>query len=395
MKFIINPFYKTAKSKFTLDSIKTGISLSIKLANQYNSEKNVSNEFELIGVGNSAEGKVYSLNNTLFCLKISKLGKHVGGSQEKQFQLNEQCFQAISNKEVKIENISYQLSTIRTIAVATNDEYAYSLMPRLDDCLRLWDEDNIPFKDKDNWDVISEIKDILRAYARIHAIGEESFVGSMDINGNNLMVDIKNKKIYLIDPYVPEFIESENTLLLDKIIMESWLYNYLEALAKTSLSNWYVVGSAIAQTIWNYKHKFDEKYEIKDIDIIYFDNHDLTAEAEKKIKQEIQHKLPKSDINIHIVNVARLHLCYEQEFGKKISQYKTSEDAIDNWPTTATAIGVRMSTNNELAIYAPFALDDLINLIVRPNKKLINEDVYSKNVEEWTKIWKDLKIIDW
>lgn len=65
-------------------------------------------------------------------------------------------------------------------------------------------EENIPFKDKDNWEVIRSIKRKLARYARKNGIGTEQFIGDMDVNGNNLMVDVDRKTIYFIDPYIPQ-----------------------------------------------------------------------------------------------------------------------------------------------------------------------------------------------
>jgi len=395
MNFIINPFYKSKKSGLDLESIQKSVNSAVELIYQYNNNIINSKDFILIGEGNNANGKVYSIVNSSFCLKISKLGKHVGENQERQFLLNEQCIEAIENKKVNIEGDLYDLTSIRTIAVAVDERLAYTLMIRLDGVIRLWDEQNVIFKDKDNWEIIKEIKNILREYAKIKDIGEESFIASMDINGNNLMVDIIKRKIFLIDPYVPEAIQTENELLFEEVIMGSWLYEYLEIFAKIDIPNWYIGAGTIAQTIWNYLHKFEGKYGIKDVDVIYYDLKNASSKAEVNIKNKLIAILPKKDIEVDVVNEARVHLWYESMFGKKITQYKSSEDAINSWPTTATSIGIRMNINNELKVYATFGLDDLMNMIIRPNKKLINEKIYNEKVLRWKSIWPLLKFHSW
>lgn len=198
LNFKINPYFqKDNNHKITLEEIDFGINKANKLIDLFLGNKELKDAI-LIGEGNNAKGKVYSLVGTKFCLKISELGKHVGKYQELQFKLNDECINAINNKIVNIEGEDYSLGCIPAVAVAVDNKYAYTLMIRHDNTVRLWDEENIHFKDKENWDLIKELNSIMRNY------GGEEFVKAMDVNGNNILVDKDEKVLYLIDPYVPE-----------------------------------------------------------------------------------------------------------------------------------------------------------------------------------------------
>lgn len=189
--FILNPYYKERESE-----IINALTIVNRLLDQfYNNTKSFEESTELIGEGNDAGGKVYSINGTEYCLKISKLSKYVGKNQEKQFELALECMKAIKDKSVTIEGDKYALKTEPPVAVMVDEINAYTLMYRLDNTVRLWDE-AISFKDKDNWVVIRKVKKIMREF------GGEDFVVAMDINGNNMLVDQDKKVIYLIDPYV-------------------------------------------------------------------------------------------------------------------------------------------------------------------------------------------------
>ncbi len=196
LTFNINLYYQNTLDIVSSTEILDAINSSIKAIESKELENN--KIFELIGEGNDAKGKVYSLIGTKFCLKISSLSKFVGKSQEKQFEINERGMQAIKGKTVEIEGQIYSLQIIPVVAVAVDENNAYTLMIRHDSTIRLWDEEKIPFIDKDNWDVIRAIKKIIRDF------GGEKFIEEMDVNGNNLLVDLRNKVIYLIDPYVPD-----------------------------------------------------------------------------------------------------------------------------------------------------------------------------------------------
>jgi hypothetical protein len=47
-------------------------------------------------------------------------------------------------------------------------------------------------------------------------------------------------------------------------------------------------------------------------------------------------------------------------------KYSNTENAISYWPETATAIAVRLNSKNIVEILAPYGLNDLFNLIVKP-----------------------------
>ena len=49
--------------------------------------------------------------------------------------------------------------------------------------------------------------------------------------------------------------------------------------------------------------------------------------------------------------------------------------------------------NNKLIVCAPYGLNDLFNLILRPVKIDFTEEDYEKKVTKWTSKWKLLKVI--
>ena len=139
VRFTINSTYKNNTSLISEAEINEAINIANRLIFEYkNNLDKIS--FDIIGIGNDAQGKVYNLSNTKCCLKVSKLGKHVGIEQEKQFDLMDKCRDAIKGQSVIIEGEKYILDCIPTIGVAVDEENAYSLMIRRDNIVRMWDE---------------------------------------------------------------------------------------------------------------------------------------------------------------------------------------------------------------------------------------------------------------
>ncbi len=153
-----------------------------------------------------------------------------------------------------------------------------------------------------------------------------------------------------------------------------YLLEVIKATETLGLPNCFVAGACIAQTYWNLHHGFSPEMYIKDIDMVYFDAHDLSEKSEASHQQRVQTHFAHLPIPLDIKNEARVHLWYEQKFGYEIAPYGSSEQAIDTFPITAGCIGIRKEAGDYM-IYAPFGYDDLFNYIVRPNKKQITKEM--------------------
>lgn len=184
--------------------------------------------------------------------------------------------------------------------------------------------------------------------------------------------------------------------VLEEIIMSSGMIR--EALVRAKrlgLNNYYIGAGCITQTVWNYLSGKPLEYGIKDIDLVYFDDKNLDFESEDRVISEVKNLFSDFDIEVDVKNQARVHLWYKSRFGNEIEPYLTLEAAINTWPATASAIGIRLGLNNEFIVYAPYGLNDLFGKVVRANKVQIMKQVYENKVSNWVKKWPDLKVIPW
>jgi hypothetical protein len=161
-----------------------------------------------------------------------------------------------------------------------------------------------------------------------------------------------------------------------------------------NLEQYYIGAGCITQSIWNYLCGFPLDTGIKDIDFVYYDS-DLSYDKECEVIETVKKLFSGLPFSIDIKNQARVHLWYEQHFGYPIKPYESLEDAINSWPTTATAIGLRRNADGEYKIYAPFGLNDLFGLTVRANKVQITKEIYEKKANRWIAIWPELTVIPW
>ena len=161
-----------------------------------------------------------------------------------------------------------------------------------------------------------------------------------------------------------------------------------------ALPNCWLVAGAVIQSFWNREYGFSPIHGINDIDIIYFDASDLTEETENEHYERINSRFEDFGIRFDVKNEARVHLWYEERFGYPIVAYDSAEAAMETFPTTAGSIGVRHN-GQALEAFAPFGFDDLMNLVVRPNKRQITRSIYEKKVERWRSNWPQVKYLGW
>ncbi|WP_270181053.1 nucleotidyltransferase family protein [Alkalihalobacillus sp. CinArs1] len=181
--------------------------------------------------------------------------------------------------------------------------------------------------------------------------------------------------------------------MLEDIVHKNETIERVLNVAHAELENYYIGAGSIVQTVWNSLSGNPLNHGIGDIDIIYYDE-DLSREKEKRTEEHLQALLHDVPLEIDVKNEARVHLWYEEKFGKKIEQYESLEDAINSWPTTATALGVRKDDEGNFRIYAPFGLNDLFTMTVRANKTMVTREVYEAKAAKWTSKW-DLRVIPW
>ena len=189
---------------------------------------------------------------------------------------------------------------------------------------------------------------------------------------------------------LPTQIRSLQTILMESPTISEVLHR-VEALG---LPACYLGAGCIAQTVWNHFSGEEPAAHIKDLDLAYFDPHDLTKESEAGHEEEAETLFKDIPIGIDVKNQARVHLWYEAHFGYPIDPYPSVEAAISSWPTTATCIGVR-NHKEDFIVHAPYGLNDLFGMIVRPNKIQITEEIYLEKINRWKACWPALKIVPW
>lgn len=169
----------------------------------------------------------------------------------------------------------------------------------------------------------------------------------------------------------------------------------VERASLLGLQGYYIGAGCLVQTVWNVISNYDINHGIKDIDIVYYDNQRMSKEDEESIQEKAFKLYSDIPLKIDIKNQARVHLWYEEKFGFPIQPYRSVEEAINTWPTTASAVGVRRADDGIWKAYAPYGFNDMFGMIVRANKTMITKDIFYNKAERWVSQWPLLEIIPW
>lgn len=187
----------------------------------------------------------------------------------------------------------------------------------------------------------------------------------------------------------------ERQQFLSAVLENPVIGTILERMPRLGLGDWYLTAGGVFQTVWNVVSGRDPHVGIKDYDVFYFDDSDLSYDAEDTVIQRVRTLFSDLTADIEVRNEARVHLWYEQKFGVPATPFTSCEDAINHFASTTCCYGVRTDSLGAVHVYAPHGFQDLFALIVRPNPVLAPRSVYETKTARWVQEWPALTVVPW
>lgn len=185
--------------------------------------------------------------------------------------------------------------------------------------------------------------------------------------------------------------ESKFQERLINIVYESpWFMAALEAVCNLGLSSWCIGAGAVRNLVWDKLHGFNQPSILPDIDVVYFDAENLTAEHDAELQNELADLFP--DTPWEVINQAAVHTWYEDYFGQSVAPFTSLQNAIASWPEYATCVGVTLIADNTIEVIAPHGLEDLFALLIRHNPTRASVGMYRERLaqkrysERWPKV---------
>ncbi|MEG0483614.1 MAG: nucleotidyltransferase family protein [Acinetobacter sp.] len=155
----------------------------------------------------------------------------------------------------------------------------------------------------------------------------------------------------------------------------------------------YLSAGVIRNLVWSELHQQQYKIEHTEIDVIFYDLTNQYSE-QQGLTRLLNQQFPENEWDV--VNQAFVHTWYKTDRGLSISQYSSLIDALSVWVETATAVAVRLLENDDLEIIAPFELNDLFELKLRWNNRLVSREVFIQRVQskQFLEKWNKLRIVE-
>ncbi len=168
----------------------------------------------------------------------------------------------------------------------------------------------------------------------------------------------------------------------------------LARLPTLGLADVWLVAGCLFQTVWNLRTGRPPAENIADYDIFYFDDSDLSWEAEDREIRRAAALFADLPVTIELRNQARVHLWYGERFGPGYPQLRSSRDSIDRFLACATCVGIQPARDGTLTLYAPYGLDELERGILRPNPRNLRADRFAEKATRYRARWPWLTVAD-
>jgi uncharacterized protein len=178
---------------------------------------------------------------------------------------------------------------------------------------------------------------------------------------------------------------------LEEIIRSTgWLVRALEAARSVDAPDWLIGAGAVRTAVWDRLHGYENPTSVDDIDLVFFDARDLSKQRDRQVEAMLRAVLP--DAPWDAKNQAAVHLWYPRKFGYAVEPLRSSADAVATWPETATAVGLRLTDDEQLRVCAPLGLHDLLGRVHRRNPRRVSVEEYERRlstkriVERWPRV---------
>ncbi len=165
----------------------------------------------------------------------------------------------------------------------------------------------------------------------------------------------------------------------------------LSRLPSLGLGECHLAAGCLFQAVWNRASGQAADWGVKDYDVFYFDDRDLSWDAEDAVIRRVAALAADLGITVETRNQARVHLWYEQRFGSGYPRLASARDGIDRYLISCTCVGIEVASGE---LYAPNGLQDLARGILRMNPLNTLPDLYRRKAESYRARWPWLTIVD-
>ena len=186
----------------------------------------------------------------------------------------------------------------------------------------------------------------------------------------------------ITDRFIADILQNR----FNKAILQRW--------GDLTLPDAWLVAGCLFQTLWNLRSGQAPETNIRDYDIFYFDDSDLSEAAEAQINARASALFGDLGVPVEVKNQARVHTWYESYFGRPYAPLKSSCEGVDRFLVGCTSLGIRCVSEptEHYDVYAPNGLVDTYNGVLTPNLKFDNGGLFESKCRDYQTLWPWLRV---
>lgn len=155
-----------------------------------------------------------------------------------------------------------------------------------------------------------------------------------------------------------------------------------------NLPDCWIGAGFVRSAVWDHLHQRAPAESTDDIDVVWFEPRRTGDPVDRAIERQLATVDPAPRWSVK--NQAIMHL------RNRDRPYRSTVDAMAFWPETATAVAIRLH-DGALEIAAPFGLDDLFDLILRPTPAFRGDRLPAFHdriaTKRWLERWPKLSLV--
>jgi hypothetical protein len=181
--------------------------------------------------------------------------------------------------------------------------------------------------------------------------------------------------------------------LVDILRADPDLMQVLTTIRSLDLPDWLIFSGAVYQSVWNAVTGRAPGYGVRDFDVGYFDP-DTSWDAEDAVIRRVADAFqPPMRDRVEVRNQARVAIWFPEKFGEPYPPIARSEEALPRFVAPAFAVGVRLEADDAITVFAPFGLEDVFDLTIRPNPHRAVAKDWDRIIERAKARWPELTIV--
>ena len=184
--------------------------------------------------------------------------------------------------------------------------------------------------------------------------------------------------------------QASSETFIDDVMANPINAELLDRLSRVGLAQCYLTAGCLFQAAWNCIAEHPAGWGVKDYDVFYFDDDDLSWEAEDTVIRRVRELTADLAVNVEVKNQARVHLWYPQRFRRAIP-------AVDVQPGWDRSLSGHLHLYWDRAatgdLYAPNGLADVYDGILRMNPVNSQPVQFLRKAHSYHSRWPWLRIV--